>query len=74
VPEEKDMAKGTGRVVLLLAALLEGAGAAYSAEPPTDDEGLSEVVVTDVAHAAPNVNIEQAGSGFGKSAFVSIRG
>jgi iron complex outermembrane recepter protein len=30
--------------------------------------------VADVAHAAPNVNIEQAGSGFGKSAFVSIRG
>jgi iron complex outermembrane receptor protein len=32
------------------------------------------VNVADVAHAAPNVNIEQAGSGFGKSAFVSIRG
>ncbi len=28
--------------------------------------------VTDVAHAAPNVNLEQAGSGFGKSTFVSI--
>src|SRR6185312_7569126 len=32
------------------------------------------VNVADVAHAAPNVNIESAGSGFGKSAFVSIRG
>jgi iron complex outermembrane receptor protein len=32
------------------------------------------VNITDVAHAAPNVNIEQAGTGFGKSAFVSIRG
>jgi iron complex outermembrane recepter protein len=32
------------------------------------------VNVADVARAAPNVNIEQAGSGFGKSAFVSIRG
>src|SRR5271163_2146339 len=30
--------------------------------------------IADVAHGAPNVNIEQAGSGFGKSAFVSIRG
>lgn len=30
--------------------------------------------VVDVARAAPNVNLEQAGSGFGKSAFVSIRG
>jgi iron complex outermembrane receptor protein len=136
-PEGKDMAKGTGRVVLLLGLFLEAAAllgaprvsrsadqAAHSAEPPasspsseslpaspssdtpTAGEGLSEVVVTarfksenlqtapiaitavsadqidargyvnvaDVAHAAPNVNIEQAGSGFGKSAFVSIRG
>jgi len=32
------------------------------------------VNVADVAHAAPNVNIEPAGSGFGKSAFVSVRG
>ena len=32
------------------------------------------VNVADVARAAPNVNIEQAGSGFGKSAIVSIRG
>ncbi len=30
--------------------------------------------ITDVANAAPNVNLEQAGSGFGKSALVSIRG
>ncbi len=30
--------------------------------------------VTDVAGAAPNVNLESAGSGFGKMAFVSIRG
>ena len=30
--------------------------------------------ITDVASAAPNVNLESAGSGFGKSAFVSIRG
>jgi iron complex outermembrane receptor protein len=32
------------------------------------------VNVADVALAAPNVSIEQAGTGFGKSAFVSIRG
>ncbi len=37
-------------------------------------EARGYVNVADVAHAAPNVNIEQAGSGFGKSAFVSIRG
>jgi iron complex outermembrane recepter protein len=30
--------------------------------------------VTQIANAAPNVNMEQAGSGFGKLAFVSIRG
>lgn len=30
--------------------------------------------ITDVAHSAPNVNLEVGGSGFGKSAFVSIRG
>jgi len=30
--------------------------------------------VTDVASAAPNVNLRAAGSGFGKMAFVSIRG
>ena len=30
--------------------------------------------VTQVADVAPNVNLEQAGSGFGKLAFVSIRG
>jgi iron complex outermembrane receptor protein len=30
--------------------------------------------ITDVAAAAPNVNLQQAGSGFGKMAFVSIRG
>src|SRR4051812_28954210 len=32
------------------------------------------VNIADVANAAPNVSIEQAGTGFGKSAFVSIRG
>jgi iron complex outermembrane receptor protein len=32
------------------------------------------VNVADVANAAPNVSIEQAGTGFGKSAFVAIRG
>ena len=32
------------------------------------------VDITQVANIAPNVNLEQAGSGFGKLAFVSIRG
>jgi hypothetical protein len=100
------MAKGSGRVILLLVALLGAAGRARASEQSPGDEGFSEVVVTarfksetlqtapiaitavsadqidargyvnvaDVARAAPNVNIEQAGSGFGKSAFVSIRG
>ena len=37
-------------------------------------EARGYVNITQVASAAPNVNLEQAGSGFGKLAVVSIRG
>ena len=53
---------------------LQSSPIAITAVTADQIEARGYVNVTDVAHAAPNVNIESAGSGFGKSAFVSIRG
>jgi iron complex outermembrane recepter protein len=53
---------------------LQASPIAITAVTADQIEARGYVNVTDVAHAAPNVNIESAGSGFGKSAFVSIRG
>ena len=53
---------------------LQTAPIAITAVSAEQIDARGYVNVADVAHAAPNVNIEAAGSGFGKSAFVSIRG
>jgi iron complex outermembrane receptor protein len=53
---------------------LQTAPIAITAVSADQIDARGYVNVADVARAAPNVNIEQAGSGFGKSAFVSIRG
>jgi len=53
---------------------LQTAPIAITAVSAEQIDARGYVNVADVAHAAPNVNIESAGSGFGKSAFVSIRG
>ena len=53
---------------------LQAAPIAITAVSAEQIDARGYVNIADVAHAAPNVNIESAGSGFGKSAFVSIRG
>lgn len=53
---------------------LQSAPIAITAVSAEQMEARGYFNVADVAHAAPNVNLEQAGSGFGKSTFVSIRG
>jgi iron complex outermembrane receptor protein len=53
---------------------LQTAPIAITAITADQMEARGYTSIVDVAHSAPNVNLEQAGSGFGKSAFVSIRG
>jgi iron complex outermembrane recepter protein len=53
---------------------LQTAPIAITAVSAEQIDARGYVNVADVAHGTPNVNIEPAGSGFGKSAFVSIRG
>ena len=53
---------------------LQAAPIAITAVTGDEIEARGYVNVTQVANMAPNVNLEQAGSGFGKLAFVSIRG
>ncbi len=53
---------------------LQAAPIAITAVTSEQIDARGYVNVADVAHAAPNVNIESGGTGFGKSAFVSIRG
>jgi iron complex outermembrane receptor protein len=53
---------------------LQASPIAITAVSSEQIEARGYVNIADVSHAAPNVNIEQAGTGFGKSAFVSIRG
>jgi iron complex outermembrane receptor protein len=53
---------------------LQAAPIAITAVTSEQIDARGYINVADVAHAAPNVNIESGGTGFGKSAFVSIRG
>jgi iron complex outermembrane receptor protein len=53
---------------------LQSAPIAITAVTGDQLEARGYVNITQVASIAPNVNLEQAGSGFGKLAFVSIRG
>ncbi len=53
---------------------LQSAPIAITAVTGDQLEARGYVNITQVAGLAPNVNLEQAGSGFGKLAFVSIRG
>ncbi len=53
---------------------LQAAPIAITAVTGDEIDARGYLNVTQIAAMAPNVNLEQAGSGFGKLAFVSIRG